>query len=249
VAVDPAVMTSWLEPDLDTLFDSQCLARQFSMFGRDFFVHHLLLASGEVYDLHVQQADRKFTPAQRLILGCRDPDLRARLEQHDDEIDLAPLPAIPSTVQQLVESYWYEAHKHRKVLHRGLDLVAIVGVRMLHTWLLRLWHILATGDDPGDLRRATIHGLTPVAKALEQAFSDQIPGTIGLPTRTTDEICAAIDALNGRMVEIGRQLAARYDFDYPAELEAVVLRSWEEFKSSQTGGCLPWRAGQGKLTG
>jgi hypothetical protein len=44
------------------------------------------------------------------------------------------------------------------------------------------------------------------------------------------KVLAAVDALHALVARTGRELAARHDFDYPTELEALVLESWEAFK-------------------
>ncbi|MBM4458092.1 MAG: nucleotidyltransferase domain-containing protein [Chloroflexi bacterium] len=257
IAVAAETADRWREPDLDLFFDGQCVARHISRFSDDLLVHHILLATGEVWDLHVQTAGGKLFPAERLILGCRDPQLRSDLEKRPTREPLE-LPVSADLAQELIEMYWYESHKHRKVLHRGLDLVAIIGLRLLHTWYLRLAYMLATGQDCFDLRRATIHSLTPVARALQREgcqppgcsdsqspLNRESPGgrqttgrqsaqqIIGPPVRTRDEIVAALEILHAEMARIGRKLARRHDFQYPETLEAVVLRSWAEFKRAE----------------
>lgn len=235
VAVADEAMTRWLDPDFGVLFDGLCLAHLFSHFGDNLFVHHVLLASGDIYDVHVQSADSRLAPAKRLILGCREPGLWAALEQSTEEEYLEPLPVEPFIVQHLIETYWYDTHKHRKVLFRHLELLVVVGVQPLCLRLLRLYYILATGQDCGDLRRATIHSLTPVMQVLQERFGDDILKVVGLPTRTTAEIYAAIEALSGAIAQVGRLLAARYDFPYPEALETLVTRSWAEFKQRHPG--------------
>ena len=250
IAVAAEASDRWREPDLDLLFDGQCVARRLSRFSDDLLVHHILLATGEVWDLHVQTASGKLFPAERLILGCRDPQLRRDLEQRPTHGPLE-LPVSADLAQELIEMYWYESHKHRKVLHRGLDLVAIIGLRLLHTWYLRLAYMLATGQDCFDLRRATIHSLTPVARALKGGIGQEPPARsespgreqqsgwrsaqqiIGPPVRTRDEIVAALEILHAEIARIGRELARRHDFQYPETLEAVVLGSWAEFKRAE----------------
>jgi hypothetical protein len=232
LAVDPEARRDWMEPDLDAFFQGECLARRFSQFGENLYVHHLLLAGGEVYDLHVQPADAQFFPETRLILGCRDPALRVRLEQGGEGHEFWPASVIPFVVEELIEIYWHEAHKHRKVLYRGLDLVLVNNLRLTQGWFLRLAYIQATGQDCGDLRRSTIHSLTPVSRAIQEAPSGvEVVRVVGAPTRTRAELVAALDALHAQMARLGRELARTYEFEYPEQLEAVVLGSWEAFKT------------------
>jgi len=230
IAVTPEALSEWLEPNWDALFDGRCLASGFSRFGERFYVHHLLLDTGDIYDLHVQPADVRFPPEPRLILGCRDQELRDTLAQAErEELPLA-WPARAWIVQELLESYWLNAHKHRKVLARGLDLLILTGLQYAYSLMLRLYYILATGDDCGDLRRGTIHTLTPIVRTLQDAFGDRILRVIGQPLRSRAEICEAIEILNEEAGRVGRELARRYEFEYPAELESLVTRYWEQFK-------------------
>ena len=235
LAVAPEHKEAWLEPDLSALFQGQVLARRYSRFGEDLHVHHLLLASGEVYDLHVQPAEATFRPQPRLILGCRDPELRAVLEQSDERHEFWPASVYPLTVKELIEVYWHDAHKQRKVLYRDLRLVALHNLRLAHGWFLRLAYVRAADRDCGDLRYTTIYGLTPVARALQASPAGrEALRVVGMPTRTRAEIVAAIDALHEQVAHVGRELAERYEVEYPEELERVVLEGWAAFK-------LEWR--------
>jgi len=231
LAVESEAMDGWQEPDLEALFAGRCRSRQFSRFGDDFYVHHLLLDGGEVIDLHVQSTERKPFPAPRLLLGCRDPELRATLEQPLEPERHYVLSIDPWIARQILELYWFDAHKHRKVLSRDLDLLLLVGLHLQRLWALRFCYMHATGEDCTDLRRVTIHTLTPIVRAVQQAAGPEVQRALGMPARTRAEVLAAVDALHALVARIGRELAARHGFDYPAELEALVLESWEAFKA------------------
>ena len=68
---------------------------------------------------------------------------------------------------------------------------------------------------------------------MQEAAGPEVQRVLGMPTRTRPEILAAVDALHALVARVGRELAARHEFDYPAELEALVLESWEAFKEEQ----------------
>lgn len=230
VAVSAQDLSDWYIPNLDLLFEGLCRLHQISNFGREFFVHHLVLATGEVYDLHLQSTDRAPIPGYKLILGCREPKFLAILQASLESINVDFGPASPLMIADLIEIYWLHAHKHRKVLARNLDLVAWTGLKLLQPIVLRLYYILATGDDCGDLNRATIHQLTPVARSIQTALGPESLATIGLPMRSRPEIYTAIDGLNAEVSRIGRQLANTFGFTYPVEAEDVVIKSWLEYK-------------------
>lgn len=53
----------------------------------------------------------------------------------------------------------------------------------------------------------------------------------GAPTRTREEICAAIERYQDVVARLGRALAERYGFAYPAELETLSRREWSAFRA------------------
>ncbi len=247
VAVQPDDMDNWREPNLHAIFGEGYVASRFSYFGEKFYVHHVFLDTGDIYDLHIQAVDPEaidgdVRPDARLLLASRGEALTERLLMTREKREFPPLPpTLPidaEIVRSVVESYWYNAHKHRKVLHRDLDLVMATGLAIFHFMYLRLAHIDAIGSDPGDLYRQTIHSLSPIMHALrEHADPAALLAVIGLPMRTRGEIVAAVDGLHDAVAEVGRRLAARYDFDYPLAMEELVRRSWREFQAEgQTDG-------------
>jgi hypothetical protein len=56
---------------------------------------------------------------------------------------------------------------------------------------------------------------------------------VGLPVRAREEVVAALETLNSEMARLGRELASKHGFRYPEELEAVVIRSWANFKQAE----------------
>ena len=137
-------------------------------------------------------------------------------------------------VRDLLVSFWINSHKHRKVLHRGLDLMATLGLHIEQGLLLRLWYIEVSGQDCGDVRRQTIHSLTEVVHTIERAMGSQALALLGAPMRDRQELCQAIERNRQAISQhLGRRLAQRYGFDYPAALEETVLRGWEVFLDGQ----------------
>jgi hypothetical protein len=49
------------------------------------------------------------------------------------------------------------------------------------------------------------------------------------------ELIAAIEATRSEVSKVGRELAAKYGFDYPAALEQVVQKGWAEFQALRGG--------------
>lgn len=52
---------------------------------------------------------------------------------------------------------------------------------------------------------------------------------VGEPPRTTAEIIAAHGRPADAVARVGRQLAEKLGFDYPAAAEATVRRAWQAF--------------------
>ncbi len=240
IAVQPDGMDNWREPDLSAIFGDGYIASQFSYFGENFYVHHVFLDTGDICDLHIQAIDPEadnsgFRPDDRLLLGSRDEALAEALSAPPEARELpTSLPVDSEMVQRAVESYWYNTHKHRKVLYRQLDLVLATSLSMFHFWYLRLVYIDAADSDPGDLNRRTVHSLSPIMRALrERAGHDALLAVVGMPMRTRDEIVAAVEALNDAVAEVGRRLAARYEFDYPVAMEELVWESWRTFQEER----------------
>jgi len=86
-----------------------------------------------------------------------------------------------------------------RICERSIDEVVSSG--------LRVWCAAGGRFEPPT-------GSTPHPKAL---------ALIGAPMRDRQELCQAVSQ------HLGRRLAGRYGFDYPAALEEAVLRGWEMF--------------------
>ena len=243
VAVPPADLAAWKASDLHMLFDDPPLARQFVPLGEDAFLHHLILPNGDILDLLVQSDEDAPGDEPVLVLGRRSAAFAERLAASNS----APSPASPTAgesvtgeaVRDLVVAFWVNSHKHRKVLHRGLDLMFPAASYANWQMLMRMWYISATGRDTTPMHFSGIHGLTELVKAVESANGTLPLELCGAPTRTRAEICAAIERYQDTISQLGRRLAEQFGFEYPAALEDVVRRDWRAFRASSTGAPLP----------
>ncbi|HEY7781621.1 MAG TPA: nucleotidyltransferase domain-containing protein [Ktedonobacterales bacterium] len=230
VAVAPDDLPAWGEPDLDTLFSGAVLGRHVLRFGADAILHHLVLANGDIFDFLAQTTTRTPTTEPLLILGCRDADFAHALAAADREPHADPTPATPEAVRQRIVDFWITSHKHRKVLHRGLDLMIPAGLNGERMLIMELWYLRATGELPSPHQHQTIHSLTAFVRAVDTAGGTEALALVGAPLRTRAEMDAAITHHRAVVAELGRQLATRYGFAYPAALEEMVAREWCAFQ-------------------
>ena len=230
VAVTPENFAAWKNPNLTAVFKTAPLVHHVLQFREGAVLHHLLAPNGDIYDLYVQSTAASLTPEARLVLGCRDERWAEKLVTPPAEQVLDYPQANPDELEKLIGFFWLNAHKNRKVLYRGLDTLAWEGLNRFRPVLMRLLYIRETGRDCGDSSRLTIHSMTPVSRTLDET---DLLETAGLPTRNRDEMFQATDRLNAGVAKVGRDLAERYGFDYPEALEALVLKSWADFKTTQ----------------
>jgi len=197
-------------------------------FGGEATLWHMLLDDGAIYDLHVQPADEAPPHGLKLVLACRDAEFGAQLVGGEDRsVDFPP--AQPDEIERALQFFWMNQQKGQKVLYRGLPLVAWQGIALMRQDLLRLWYVLATGNDCGPVHRLTIHTLTPVMRTVQAQYGADALALVGQPTRTTAEIILENGRLADAVARVGRQLAERLGFDYPAAAEATVRRAWQDF--------------------
>jgi hypothetical protein len=237
---------AWATLDLPGIFETTVLGRQFTRLGEDALLHHLILSNGDILDFLVQSITHDLIAERVLLLACRDDALAARLAAWDAESATSHCPVDPAAVRQLLVDFWTNSHKHRKVLHRGLDLMFPSGAYANWTMLMRLWYISVTGEDTTPQHFSGIHGLTTLVHAVQAAEGPRVLADLGMPTRNRDEIRAAIVRHREIAAHLGRALALRYDFAYPSDLEAMVMHAWEQFLAEQPS---PQRGVQGEIRG
>jgi hypothetical protein len=230
-AVAPDQLASWKTPRFERIFTHTTVAGQAVMqFGDDTVLHHLVLSNGEIFDFFVQSATRLPTWEPLLILGCRSEEFERKLARQNSIPPVERQAVDGEVVQDLLVSFWINSYQHRKVLYRGLDLMASLGPHIEQSLLLRLWYIEVSGRDCGDVRRQTIHSLTEVVHTIERAMGQQALALLGAPMRDRQELCQAIERNRQAVSQrLGRRLAQQYGFEYPAALEVTALQGWEIF--------------------
>jgi hypothetical protein len=225
VAVAAERLKRWRAPEWPSILGQEPLGQTFLAFGNDAFLHHLVLADGTIFDLFVQSTARDNPERDVKVLACRDAAFGDRLARFAGAAHAALSgPAETAAVAQVVVDFWINSHKHRKVLGRGLTLLAAVGVQLERMSLLRLWQVLLTGHDAGG--RPTIHGLSAGTREVERGLGAAALETFGLPLRTAGEISTAVERNRDEVARVGRKLAARLAFAYPEALEQAVRDAW-----------------------
>ncbi len=237
VGVTDDAHDGWRELDVAGLFGDLYAAHDFSNFAADFFVYHVYLASGVIYDLHIHPLSRKLPAAHRLILACRDDgyrnELLAAVPDSAEGVNaiFAPTAFDPATLRPQLVGFWINADKGRKVLYRRQDLTTYTGFHLFRQMLIRLLFIEQTGTDCGDLTRPSIHGLKAAAAVLGDALGDKLGLLMGPPARNRQELWAVQDQLHREFERVGKVLTERYEVDYPAALAEVVMANWAAFKA------------------
>jgi len=191
--------------------------------GADAALHQMLLDDGQIYDLWVQTTARVPSREVRLVLGCRDAAFAPKLVGGEDP-SVSFEPADPEEIRRMVGGFWMNIRKHRKVLARGLTLIAWEGEHRIRQELLRLWHVEATGLDCGPMQAMTIHSLTPMVRTVEAAHGGKALEALGRASETEEGFREAMGRLHEEGARVGRRLAENLGFDYPAAAEEAAMR-------------------------
>lgn len=220
VALASEHVSETLLPSADRL-ERQVVYRLILRIGDDAVLHHLLLRDGQIYDLWVQTAGREPSNERRLVLGCRDDMFAAKLGGGADPAVLFKA-ANPEEICQVIAGFWMTLRKHQKVLARGLTLIAWEGEHRLRQELLRLWFVQATGNDCGPMQAMTIHSLTPMVQSVQEVWKGHALKKLGRSSETAVEFAEASVRMAEEVVQVGRLLAVRLAFEYPAEAEEAA---------------------------
>lgn len=231
LAVLSAHVDEWADLDLPVLFEGRCIAHTRSPSTECGILYHLILDTGDLYDLWVQDVQKISADEPCRILGCRDPKLAEVLrESAGSAVPTHRPPPDALKLRLEIVGFWMNSHKHRKVLHRGLDPLVIVGLQAERTLLLRLWALHA-GEYDTNNRSPSIHTLSAQVRTLIKS-KDHVLKIMGTPGRTRSELLQLIELHRDEVSRVGRELAEQYSYDYPEELETTVRSCWRDFLSS-----------------
>lgn len=236
LAVPAARFRKWETPDFPALFNGLCIAHQRLFPHEEAILHHVLLETGEMYDLGIQRIDQLALHGTSRLLGCRDPALSGDFKvpaavSSAESSGLQGTDPDPGTVGQLIVDFWINSNKHRKVLYRGLDPMVVVGLQTERVILIRLWAIQTSGRDTGTVT-PTIHTLTPQVRSIEKTGRNVLE-VLGAPVRNRGELKTLIERHRDEVARVGRALAERYAFAYPEVVEATVRAGWDEFLATK----------------
>lgn len=230
IAVAPDTVEEWASPDWAGLLPvPPCGAVQLR-FGAGMLLHHMVLADGTIVDFLVLETTVDHQEPDVVVLWCNDPDLRTRLEALATPAASLVKEVDPAVLRNFLVDYWIATHKQMKALARAYDESAFVGLYVERMALLRAWYMVATGKDIE--ARMSLHMLGALHKGLDGVLTPRQRELVGMPTRTPQEMIAAIEAVRSEMAATGRVLAERHEIVYPHELEAVVMRTWEQNKDA-----------------
>ena len=228
IAVDPSQVERWLKPDWKLYLPLSSCGGSFLQFGEHALLHHLILADGTIVDFYVQDTSIKNPEPKLVVIACRNEQFGDALA----EFSAAPKPMIgdidAEAVRQLFVDYWITTHKEMKGLGRKYDYSPFVGLYFERVALLRAWYMEVVGKDID--ARVSIHMLGALHKGLDGRLTTQQQNLIGLPSRTPEETVFAIEAIHQEMSRVGRLLSKTHGFEYPHNLEDVVLRTWNNHK-------------------
>ena len=236
VAVREHSFEWWKNPNFEAVFNRPNVDVITSLATDDTVLHHVLLNNAEMYDLWVQTPEHDLHKEPKLIIGCRDDRLGERLTHPSEEPRLEFDEVIPGNLVRALRMYWSNHVKHEKVIHRNLTLMLRDGIYLFSGILLRLKFIQAKGRDCGNVTfpPMTIHTATPVLKTLSDEYGNDLLAGMVPDTWSQAEAVAAVDKLDREIAATGRLLVEKYEFDYPFELERVVLESWGRFKNNES---------------
>ncbi|MBX3013794.1 MAG: nucleotidyltransferase domain-containing protein [Caldilineaceae bacterium] len=239
IGVTPASLAAWRTLAVADLFGDAYAAHHFSPFAENFFVYHVYLTAGGIYDLHIQPRDRELPKSQRLLLACRDDAYRAELlaavPDTAGATPFGPQPVDPAALASQLVFFWINVDKSRKVIYRHQDFTIYTGIHLFRQLLARLLFIEQTGTDCGDLTRPSIHGLKAASDVLPKALGAELGQLMGAPTTTRLEMWEAQERVWAAVARAGRVVAAQFQINYPEALEQIVLENWRKFKQEELG--------------
>ena len=76
VVVQDAALETWKQSWVQSLFGESVVGYKAFPLGEQAFLHHLILASGDIYDVVVRSLHAELPKDTILVLGCRDAGSR-----------------------------------------------------------------------------------------------------------------------------------------------------------------------------
>ncbi len=228
IAVDASEMDKWMQPDWNEYLPLESYGATLMRFGEHAILHHHILSDGTIIDFFVQATSRKNPEPALVVIACRNDEFGEALANFATPALSLTKDIHGETVRQFLVDYWILTHKEAKGLGRKYDYSGFVGLYHERLALLRALYMEHTGSDIE--ARATIHMLGILHKGLSNKLSEQQQALLGLPTTTVDETVVAIERIRSEVSRVGKLLSKNYNFEYPQELEDVVLKTWADNK-------------------
>lgn len=232
VAVSDAALSQWESPEPGSI-PGAWLVRRTVRLGDGGVLHQLMLDDAELLDVVVWRASSVRIDEPVIVLGCRSESLQAVLDAEYREPAIRFPRADPHTIRRLIEDYWILTSKGRKVLSRGLGLLSHLGMHLERMVLLRLMYVAETGLDCGDPGRGTIHGLSGVVRSVSAARGDAGFELLGAALDSPEAIRRQTERHHDEAAALGRELASRLGFEYPAAVEQATRDAWSRFRKSE----------------
>lgn len=235
LAVKASAVPGWHRLNVEEVFGRRSVNVWTSVREDDAALHHVLLDNAEMYDLWVQDSERTLHQEPKLVIGCRDQRLARRLAAPSSEPRFEFEDVDPAKLEGALGMYWSNHVKNEKVIYRNLTLMLRDAIYLFTGILLRFKFVLATGKDCGNVTfpPMTIHAATPALTVLRNAFGNDFLSGMVPNVWSQREAVESVDRLDAAIGATGRELAEKYRFAYPHELERVVLKSWKAFKTRE----------------
>lgn len=230
LAVEPDAFPQWIDADLSRVFGTEEQAKITLDTSSSSVLHHALLSNGDLFDVFVQASPPSVVENIIVPIAYRDTAWPIAPVNETIENPYFKDKANSLEVSKATTSYWINTHKHRKVLHRNLDLMAHFGLNADRNFLRRIWYINLSGFD--ETGQQTIHSLTDRTRVLSEGVGQRANEILGMPIQTRAQLVAAIEAVRDEVSVVGRRVSEKLSFAYPEALEETVRRGWNDWLSS-----------------
>ena len=229
IAVEPGHVDEWTSPEWQHYLPIPACGGLLLRFGEHALLHHLVLTDGTIVDFYVQDTTQHNPEPNIVVLACRNTEFRAMLDGFVQPAAALVREVDTAVARQFLVDYWITTHKQMKALARKYDYTHFAGVYFERMALLRAWYMHVIGNDIDS--RPTLHMVGILHQGLWGKLTAEQHAIMGMPTRTPEETVTVIEAIRAEMTRVGHDLAERYQFAYPQELEAVVRRVWASEKA------------------